>query len=104
MSQKQQIINLLSDYEVHCTAHEMYMKDDRSRISELRKEGYLFDENIGTCKDLSHNHGADLKLRKLISKPFNQTVKQMDNELSKRIKIWNSQFRPKEIIKQQTLL
>lgn len=70
MSQKQKILNILSDFQIHCLTHECFIKDDRSRISELRKQGYLFDETLGSCKDKTHHHGADLKLRRILHAPL----------------------------------
>ena len=65
--QQQQLVNLLADGSWHCTVAEEFMKDDRSRISELRKMGFVFDESGKICD--RHNHQSKLKLRRLISFP-----------------------------------
>lgn len=70
LTQRNKILQILSDYQVHCLAQEMYCKDDRTRISELRKLGYLFDETLGNCQNFAHRHGSGLKLRKLINNPL----------------------------------
>lgn len=71
--QQTQIINLLLDGNTHCPTVELFMKDDRTRISELRKMGYVFDESAGICKEPTHNHGSKVKLRKLLSTPYDYT-------------------------------
>ncbi len=65
--QQKQLIELLADGAWHCTVSEQFMKDDRARISELRKLGFVFDESGKICD--RHNHGSKLKLRRLISFP-----------------------------------
>jgi hypothetical protein len=74
LSQRNRIIEILSDFKVHCLANEMFCKDDRSRISELRKLGYIFDETVGNCHDPNHRHSAGLKLRKLLNNPLNSDM------------------------------
>jgi len=113
---QQKIVDLLIDMKVHCTAHEMYQKDDRTRISELRRMGFVFNEKAGNCKDLNHHHDADLKLRQLISVPEwylsrgGLTVGRLAHNqeiagaipapatkllpMTKKIRDWNKQFYP----------
>jgi len=66
---QQVIIDLLADGQKHCPSVELYMKDDRSRISALRKLGYRFNEGAGYCKNPLHNHRSGVKLRQLITYP-----------------------------------
>ena len=73
-TQRQKILRILSDYQAHCLTWEMFCKDDRTRISELRKLGYIFDETLGNCHDPRHNHGAGLKLRRLINNPLGSQI------------------------------
>ncbi len=73
-TQRQKILRILSDYQPHCLTWEMFCKDDRTRISELRKLGYIFDETLGNCHDPKHHHGAGLKLRRLINNPLGSQI------------------------------
>ncbi len=61
--QQKQILDLLDDMQKHCFTVELYMKDDRSRISELRKMGYRFNEGAGYCTNPDHHHTSKVKLR-----------------------------------------
>ena len=66
--QQTQIINLLSDGEYHCPTAELFMKDDRKRISELRKMGYEFDSP--PCdKKCGINHSSRVVMRALVKTP-----------------------------------
>lgn len=66
-SQQTKILNLLEDYQWHCGNEitQLYIKDDRKRISELNKAGYKI---IGEPCNL-HTHNARVYMRKLISGP-----------------------------------
>lgn len=69
--QQKQIIDYLNDGEWHCmTNATFFMKDDRTRISELRRMGYFFEEqpcdSRAKCK-IQHN--ARLYMRRLIEAP-----------------------------------
>jgi hypothetical protein len=64
--QHKQILELLADGQKHCFTVELYMKDDRKRLSELRQAGYRFNEGAGTCTNPLHAHRAKVKLRQLI--------------------------------------
>lgn len=68
MSQKTKLLEILSNGQWHCLTNEMYLKDDRSRLSELRKEGHIFsnDDNMW-CEDPAHRHYSRVKLRRLES-------------------------------------
>jgi hypothetical protein len=65
---QQEIIDLLSDGAYHCPTKELYQKDDRARISALRKLGFVFDSP--RC-NMRHNylHGSGVVMRKLVSSP-----------------------------------
>lgn len=74
--QQKQIIGYLNDGEWHCMASaDFYMKDDRTRISELRKIGYSFQEepcdSRAQCKV---KHSSRLYMRRLISAPPQRTL------------------------------
>lgn len=62
------ILNMLSDGAYHCPTVELFLKDDRKRISELNHGGYLI---LGdkTCDNPTHHHVSKVKLRKLVSEP-----------------------------------
>jgi len=69
MNNRDKIIEYLKDGDWHCFANPgFFMKDDRTRISELRKMGYTFDERLcdGRC-NVSHN--SKLLMRRLVSMP-----------------------------------
>lgn len=61
------ILKLLNDKKWHCSLEiqKLYIRDDRKRISELNKSGYLI---IGEPCDI-HIHDSRLFMRKLIRKP-----------------------------------
>lgn len=63
--QQQLIIAMLADGEYHCPTIELYMKDDRKRISELKQMGYNID-STKYCTTEVHHHKSKVKLRKLI--------------------------------------
>ncbi len=73
-AQWKQIINLLEDGEWHCLTNELYMKDDRARISHMNKgtEGNLLQRNLKIegkhCDFSGHNHNSRLYMRRLVSK------------------------------------
>lgn len=71
---EQKIINILKDYGYHCLTVELTMKDDRARLSSLRKKGFTFDENAGNCKNPAHGHTAPLKLRRLLNNPLGSGI------------------------------
>lgn len=73
-SQTKRILQILGDFKIHCLTNELYCKDDRSRLSSLRKLGYRFDETLGTCKDPNHKHTAPVKLRKLTNNPVGSPI------------------------------
>ena len=73
--QQQQIIELLSDGRFHCPTVELYMKDDRSRFSELRDMGY--DIESPKC-NFGHNHSSRVVMRRLIPKKILE-FPQVDN-------------------------
>lgn len=69
MTNREKIIDYLKDGDWHCFATPgFFMKDDRTRISELRRMGYTFDERgcDGRC-NVSHN--SKLLMRRLVSAP-----------------------------------
>ena len=77
MNNKEKIIEYLKDGDWHCFANPgFFMKDDRTRISELRKLGYTFDERLcdGRC-NVSHN--SKLLMRRLVSSPQGQQKSEM---------------------------
>lgn len=66
--QHKELLALLEDGEYHCPTHEKFMKDDRTRFSELKKMGYVI---LGDkyCDIPAHNHRAKVKLRKWVQTP-----------------------------------
>ena len=64
--QQSKIIEMLSDGRYHCPTKELYMKDDRTRFSELRDMGYGFDSPRCT---LCIDHSSRVLMRKMIKKP-----------------------------------
>src|SRR3990167_1988805 len=67
-----QIIEYLQDGELKCMANgNFYMKDDRTRISELRDMGYVFDDdNPVYCRgECGVNHFSRLLMRRLVAEP-----------------------------------
>lgn len=100
-TQKQKILRILSDFQPHCLTNECYIKDDRTRISELRKQGYIFDETLGNCIDSTHRHSSGMKLRRLKNNPLGSPIPIPNEKVAK----WAEQFKkPVEEIKQRTLL
>ena len=67
--QQKLIVDYLADGEWHCMTNSgFFMKDDRTRISELRKKGYVFDET--PCdKRCGIIHSARLVMRKILKTP-----------------------------------
>ena len=68
--QQKQIIDYLDDGEWRCFASSgFFMKDDRTRISELRRMGYAFESKPcnGRC---GVRHNARLFMRRIIQKPL----------------------------------
>ena len=63
-SHHSKILNLLSDGEYHCglEINRLKIKDDRKRISELNKSGYLI---LGEVCDI-HPHDSRLFMRRLV--------------------------------------
>lgn len=66
--QEKLIVNLLDDGAWHCPTKELFMKDDRARISSLRKKGYVIGDKLcdGSC---GMNHYSRPKMRRLEGKP-----------------------------------
>lgn len=66
--QERMIINLLTDGMWHCPTKELFMKDDRARISSLRKKGYVIEDKLcdGNC---GMKHYSKPKMRRLESTP-----------------------------------
>lgn len=66
--QEKLIVNLLSDGAWHCPTKELFMKDDRARISALRKKGYVIGDKLctGTC---GMKHYSKPKMRRLEGVP-----------------------------------
>lgn len=102
------ILNMLSDGQYHCPTAELFMKDDRKRISELNQGGYVI---LGdkTCDNPNHHHISKVKLRKLISRggevvthwPHKPEIAGSNPapatkllRMTKKIKEWNQQFYP----------
>ena len=67
--QEKQIIDLLSDGEWHCPTKELFMKDDRARISALLKKGYQIVSDRYCDGSCGMRHNARVKLRRLVSMP-----------------------------------
>lgn len=68
-NQQNQILDYLKDGDFHCMASkDFFMKDDRSRISELRRMGYTFEDKPcdGRC---GVKHNARLLMRRLTGTP-----------------------------------
>lgn len=66
--QHKRILEMLEDGNYHCPTLELFMKDDRKRISELNKGGYtIIGDKI--CTNSEHHHTSPVKLRRLISSP-----------------------------------
>ncbi len=99
-SQQNKILEILADYRKHCLTNELYMKDDRARISGLRKKGYVFNEGVGWCEEPTHRHSSKVKLRQLISSPHSSNSALREAFISKvedNVKLWNSQFKRPEV-------
>lgn len=86
-SQQQQIIDILIDGRKHCFTVELFMKDDRKRLSELRQKGYIFNEGAGYCEDPNHHHKAKVKLRQLIRAPFFYESMEQNKQEQLKLKI-----------------
>ena len=54
---------MLNDGQWHCPTNELYMKDDRKRLSELNQIGFQI---IGEKCNLGHNHNSRVLMRKLV--------------------------------------
>lgn len=67
--QQNQIVSYLSDGEWRCMASaDFYMKDDRTRISELRRIGYEIDGK--PCdRRCGVRHSSNVFMRKLVKVP-----------------------------------
>lgn len=67
--QQKKIIDYLEDGEFHCMANpSFFIKDDRTRISELRRKGYEFDSRA--CdKRCGVQHAARLVMRRIVAVP-----------------------------------
>src|SRR6478609_7412284 len=67
-SQHQKILNLLSDGAWHCgqEINDLYIKDDRKRLSELRQMGYAIETAPCNLKD--HIHNSKIVMRRLVAK------------------------------------
>lgn len=79
MTQEQKILNMLADGEWHCPTVELYMKDDRARISGLKKKGYMIDGSLN-CTNSDHHHTSPVKLRRLVSSPETASTNEIANK------------------------
>ncbi len=91
--QEKLILDLLADGLKHCSTFECYMKDDRARISALRKKGFIFNEGAGYCTDKTHNHHSQVKVRQLMNWPRENSAPRITPPLTEtaRIFLHNSQ-------------
>jgi len=91
------ILNMLADRAYHCPTAELFMKDDRKRISELNQGGYVI---VGdkTCDNPAHHHMSKVKLRRLVSVP-NETPF-ISNE---KVRLWAESFKTEVKQVSQTL-
>lgn len=68
--QHNQILNILSDHQWHCTVEfdEIPMRDHRKRVSELQKLGYLMETEKcrGRC---GRPHSSNVTWRRLLKSP-----------------------------------
>lgn len=70
--QQKLIVNYLADGDWHCMANaNFYMKDDRTRISELQKKGYVIEgepcrPDITRC---GKNHSSKVYMRRIVAVP-----------------------------------
>lgn len=66
---EQKIIDILRDYEWHCLSIELLMKDDRARLTSIRRKlqerGY--DVNSELCN--KHNHSSRILMRRIEKLP-----------------------------------
>lgn len=65
--QEEQIVKLLEDGRWHCPTAELYMKDDRARITALKRKHFTIIDQW--CTDPLHAHYAKLKKRKIVAWP-----------------------------------
>lgn len=89
--QHNQILKMLEDGLYHCPTVELYMKDDRKRISELIKGGYnILGDKL--CDNPNHGHISRIKLRRL-APSFIQVIKQPSDTCVKDYRCyWNRKF------------
>lgn len=121
MSATQKILNLLSDQKWHCGQEitNLYIKDDRRRITDLKKIGYVIESQ--RCNLPGHIHPSGLFMRRLVGTPqdyvrpessFSKTVSKISqNEIDKTLvksltkKPWwetEKESRPVKQLSQQT--
>ena len=57
MSQKSTILNILTDYEFHCSSefYANYIADPRTRLCELKKAGYVLENR--KCEKHDYHKG-----------------------------------------------
>ena len=83
--QQRLIVDYLANGQCYCMASAtFYMKDDRTRISELRKQGYELESKPcdGRCKT---KHTSTLFMRRLASKPNVPQVRLVDKPDGTRV-------------------
>ena len=93
MSQKQIILNILSDKNWHCTNefYSSYMADPRKRISELKDKGYLLEWRW--CQ--SHLHKKSKEWHLIEKSPILENLNKMSLKMLKEL--------PKELPKELSL-
>lgn len=67
--QEKLIVTLLNDGAWHCVTKELFIKDDRARISALNKKGYVINGEKWCEGACGVKHYAKLKMRRLEGKP-----------------------------------
>ena len=90
--QQQQIVDMLADGRKHCPTVELFMKDDRKRISELRYLGFRFNEGAGFCEDVTHGHRTKVKVRQLLSWPETQNSAPQTRVITPFLQKWQEEF------------
>jgi hypothetical protein len=66
--QKQKIYDLYKDGEWKCSTAIHFIRDYRKRISEMQREGFLF--NSMACDNrCGVNHGSNIHMYRLIGEP-----------------------------------
>lgn len=95
--QHNKILNLLSDNRWHCGTEilQLFIKDDRKRISELKKMGYVILSERCDCG----KHNSNTFKRKLIGIPGDY----VKSEIKLEKDWWNKAEYKKPETKQQQL-